>query len=711
MAGSNGSASRRQQNTRNNVSHKQARILWPALGFPEVLSAGGGDAASGKICVLFLCEVPPAKMTPEIVARHLRCVPWAQRHTRYQDPRPDNSFLPSQISVQEVPVVASDALNEQLHFFSGRVRVGLAKAVRNLYRQAGLPYLYEARISTANETRDPFAGGSGGNGATGSGAAGGASKLAPGRYQLLWINRRRSDTEQDPSDEMRLLVERHAKRARFGSDGVPQYKHLEKTGVARQYLAEYEFDYDRKTGMAGRERTEVLHPLFVLPPGRPAQLSVGHLTDMHVDLRIDRLKEALAPAAQRRYNNFNDNFAELYADARQHCDLLLMTGDLIDYGRGYHGRMAATYDESGRLKSRRHEFGKDRSYWRDRNWFLFYAMLASGEQTYARPVYTILGNHDWRLNPYHSLASNGPPPKDYGLSRDELDAAHGPTEGGHGGNNWYGPDTMDSTPLYTTVDSVKWYLLLINPFLDYLFNFPGNYPILMLDWANNERVIISRDEHPDPDKIKRTFVEDVLAKANRTQAPSPIARDALAPVQKNLTEWFAKEKGKGKILGIHAPLIGPYAFWTDAEMLQPQHAIDANFADHGSIGKHRAWLLNRLVQAKVRIVATGHIHRTNVFVLYASSQYPAPLAKAIDPVKAGQYDWPLMLNTTSMGPPGTRSDKSAAPAYAIARLSASGRVTQVAYRTKGKLSQPLPAPPPGSVPTSLRMRQPANAGP
>ncbi|MGH8247169.1 MAG: metallophosphoesterase, partial [Gammaproteobacteria bacterium] len=69
-----------------------------------------------------------------------------------------------------------------------------------------------------------------------------------------------------------------------------------------------------------------------------------------------------------------------------------MTGDLIDYGRGYNDRGP---------------IGTDESYWRDRNWFLFYEAIAGGTK-YQKPVYTNLGNHDWRINPYPPFTLGSP---------------------------------------------------------------------------------------------------------------------------------------------------------------------------------------------------------------------------------------------------------------------------------------------------------------
>ena len=107
--------------------------------------------------------------------------------------------------------------------------------------------------------------------------------------------------------------------------------------------------------------------------------------------------------------------------------MVLLTGDLIDYGRGHVGAsFGGMY---------RNALGRNDAYHYDRNWFLFYYLLASGEN-YTKPAYTILGNHDWRLNPYPPFAPGAPEPeflfhdaKDYNHQdywKDVIKVAHGP---------------------------------------------------------------------------------------------------------------------------------------------------------------------------------------------------------------------------------------------------------------------------------------------
>ena len=144
-----------------------------------------------------------------------------------------------------------------------------------------------------------------------------------------------------------------------------------------------------------------------------AILRIGHLTDTHVDVRADvyeeNIKQGLHEEDLKRqnkptpiidgYHNWNKRFLKIYSKAKGESDLLMLTGDLIDYGRGFIG------------VERRQELANDELYNSDRNWFLFYYLLASDlgsdNPQYSVPVYTSLGNHDWRLNPYPPFAFAG----------------------------------------------------------------------------------------------------------------------------------------------------------------------------------------------------------------------------------------------------------------------------------------------------------------
>ncbi len=541
-------AARRDWNAVDESTHVPARILWPALGFPAVIAPGSSDPAiaARTICLLVLSDRDPRRhpLSKRDVARHLRIVPWAQRREkRYLRPGGAESFQEEEIEVRHTESFQDDGRAQLVNVGGTRSAadpegkhgfvVGLSTWVRNFYAglpaNRRLPYLYEIRILEHA-----------------------MSRFSRDLYHLFWVNKGRNDDKQVRSDEMHLLLEHHARSSRFGNDGVlPLSKFVGKTREAyeRKYVREYE--YELEAPEAPDHRTEVLHPVFIREPA--AQLNIGHLTDLHLDTRIEALDRKLKKAGAKMHN-WNQACTELYEKAKGDCDIVLMTGDLIDYGRGYDGHSPMS---------------SNTSYLRDRNWFNFYRFLASGKN-YAVPVYTTLGNHDWRINPYPLLNDSAPKPHEVGADKAELNKAYGSgakaksysTDPGmvvEGlGRLVFARDgsfEVTRTALVTTTASVAWYLLLINPFPDYSCRLPGGYNLLMLDWAEDEIV------DPKPilggEEQSRGILPDNYG--------GPLAQNCLSSVQKALVEHVAGAPGT-KILGIHQPPVGPHEHWTDDEL-------------------------------------------------------------------------------------------------------------------------------------------------
>lgn len=571
-------ASRRNVNTVNQSHYVSARILYPALGCPAVINPEGTGAFPTRgICLLLVCDRP--RLTAAEVARHLRIVSWERRRTRYTPPRSEggkDAFDVRAITVRRLDPAQAKGLT-QLHQLGGigGLHLGLSNYVRNWYSRHGLRYVYEIRVDPSD-----------------------LGRLVRGElYNLLWVNPEKSHGPEQRSAEMDFLIRNYAWRSRLGNDGVPSWSRFKKffateVEARKHWIAmrdEYEYDYQRddrpshtasevtsaaSTAWRGppaklkvapktpQNRTECLHPVFVR--SAPPRLRIGHLTDTHVDIRCDtyqaNLRAAGKTSALQQYVNWNDSFEKFYRGAQQNCDTLLLTGDLIDYGRGFSERAGA-------------QLGKGDDYWRDRNWFLFYSLLANGNN-YRKPAFTILGNHDWRINPYPPLAQGAPDPQDMGLqSKDDLRTAHGP---GHEPGMTYAMDlagvgsgarqkviTHDGgldvrgTPLETRIESVAWYLLLINPFLDYACPLPGGYHLLMLDWAEDEIVdfplIVGGKDHG----TSRIRFWDVRSQGG------PMAKNSLSADQRALLDYAALQFDGPKILGIHAPPISPWPHWTD----------------------------------------------------------------------------------------------------------------------------------------------------
>lgn len=692
----------------------QARILWPALGFPAVVAPQANGSSdpfatdpSRSLCALILSN--RKYLSKEDAARYLRVVAWSERDRRTIPAGQAGSF-----SAEEVQVRNDDAGgNQKLAWpekddhcdavvFGGSggekenpIAVSLARGVREFYKKAGLGYLHEIRISEAATAR-----------------------LAGGQYHLFWNNE--GGRAHEPSDEMKLLIEGFA-RPRREALGAKWAAQLE------SFVDEYKIDYGARHSpyreSDPQERlTEVLHPVFIRRQSGP--LRIGHITDAHVHVRADVYENNLRKAGKLAgvsFNNFNRNFAEIYREVKDQSDVLLLTGDLIDYARGHAG---TAFSDT---------LGQDDAYHKDRNWILFYYLLASGGN-YSRPAYTILGNHDWRLNPYPPFAPGAPELAAYfnnagdfnaGQVTELMKTAHGP---GHErlfaysldaesklgllkhpkvvGQVLAGNFNLAGSPLQTTVESVMWYLLLINPFLDYRVKFPGGQQLLMLDWAEDEQI---------EDLNDRTWL-----------GAGPRAAKSLTPLQKWHVEDFADLPGSAKIIGIHAPPIGPYPEWPGPDIekgirtyrpgedsrlrgadgknvkvsthtmfaIRPAGQPFGVAADYASIARERDWFIRKVADPRtgVRLILSGHIHRNGLFAVFAPTQDPGVLAIRnirYAGVRGLGAAGPLYVNTTSAGPRGFQWDDASnyvPPGYALMGLAKDGTIDGVSVR------QLVPAP-------------------
>lgn len=122
-----------------------------------------------------------------------------------------------------------------------------------------------------------------------------------------------------------------------------------------------------------------------------------HITDLHVSRRLDRFRKFFSDRsmddAVRNFNNFNDTLREFikYANkmhVKGKLDFIMMTGDLVDYifedgGKSYHN-----------------------------NNFVFLEQILrglTGEPDQVKnvelkvPIFTSLGNHDYRVEAYYPL--------------------------------------------------------------------------------------------------------------------------------------------------------------------------------------------------------------------------------------------------------------------------------------------------------------------
>jgi hypothetical protein len=393
----------------------------------------------------------------------------------------------------------------------------------------------------------------------------------------------------------------------------------------------------------------------------------------------------------------------------------------------------------------------------DRNWFLFYYLLAT-KGHYRTPVYTSLGNHDWRINPYPPKAPGTPAPEEMihnsadftpeehgSVLKRVIEIAHGP---GHGKKFAYAdlagstisvlqtawtaakaipsflfgtPANLDRAklPTHTTVESIAWYLLVINPFLDYQFSLHTGHQFLMLDFAEQEELNNAVENHKQ----------------------GPRALTCLTTLQQWHIERLVGSTGRAKTIGMHVPPIGPRPDWSEHDLLKgvKTHAYPRNpmyknrysgwkprtlrdrplpllavapegfspwlAAVYGSFVNRnsREWMIRKLLGSSVRLVLSGHIHRQDLLTVNPDRLPLAPpgprepvtmlpvlavKGTTAQQVKGAVYPaattgqrpllGPVYVNTTSGGPKGNRyfgsKYQSVPPGYSRIQLSSDGTI-------------------------------------
>jgi hypothetical protein len=223
----------------------------------------------------------------------------------------------------------------------------------------------------------------------------------------------------------------------------------------------------------------------------------------------------------------------------------------------------------------------------------------------------------------------------------------------------------------------------------------------------------------------------------------------LTPLQQELVSGFFKLPGRSKIVGVHAPPIGPYPDWTDKDMLEgrtkygkenvgkvrgitsfvtekpdgskeqwyghplfatkPKGGLVGVTADYGSFESKRDWFIENVGDGKsnVRVVFSGHIHRNGAYVVHlmgnetgrtlagerivyrvTPSQASNAVYPAVSRTPQGRRG-PLYVNTTCAGPNGNYHwagvDAKVYPGYARVDLAENGTIRLVEFR---KLREP-----------------------
>ena len=388
-------------------------MLWPALGCPQIL-----EPENPALEIIFYCKDEVAAITEDYVLKmlnHILVMEWDQARDPYNKeggvwnlnnikkttlrnlmaPGGKIIFCSRPMSLQKY----KDKIKQQPIKF-GNLLHSTAEVVPKAYLDEGFKSVATIKIYLQMKSGDDF-------------------ELKPGKMFNLFYG---------PENGLIPKLLSNSAMSNKPYDNIPllDYKGNVLHGLNQLiYRWRHEAtDAPPKSRCGERKRehkVRLFHPFGIARSGSDKYLNVGHLTDMHIsslwdyfdekifkDYNVDQteIKDLTGRDPSRRdnvdrefeliahrYNNpnmnvrnltylFNDRKKEGLGIKDKYVDLILQTGDLIDFNRGFN-------------MNPRHDPEKD--YYYNLNWLRYYELLLLD---YKRPTFTVLGNHEYRLNPY-----------------------------------------------------------------------------------------------------------------------------------------------------------------------------------------------------------------------------------------------------------------------------------------------------------------------
>jgi hypothetical protein len=599
-----------------------AVVLYPALGNPAVVQQIEGTA---YLELLVLCKSDD--LLPGEAAFHLRMVPWELKDK-------PASYLTEDIYRRYLEDERAVILSEQYaltpdtfgHGLNGPDSIAKDKVpfLQTLGHMNVFPkvigalshykHLYKIRIDLKNQPG--------------------------GMYNIWWVNH--DDYQRVRNRLYWWSFDQHMMDMSEGEYDMPL--------PFKKELLEYDEEVvDDPLNEHTNEniRASIYHPVYITDKKR---LSLGHVTDIHLDSRMDlyaqseasviEVSENCSPTSdgdkryianpdfhipiKERIANFNDIFTDISTKLLdQGADAIVITGDLVDYNRGIHTVQThkSTFVPISEVwEALGSDVAEEQHYRDDRNWFLFYKKLIDLYDTKEKPVFTLLGNHDY-VNyamapwPYWGIPWNGV--FDQNLTLYESALCFGK---GYKSSKGFRKDIREEP------DFAEWYMIFINPFADFVVNY-ADQSLLMVDWAVKSNVIgpgavsklapvIPGYEGPGGlHQARHLFKKksDFDQTIRNNESPEPIVHNTEPYPIRNYSIYESWIKGPSaiKILCMHATGICPRDDISEGQVNHDLTWTD-NRLCYGTFVSRRDQILKDVEQGRLSIILAGHSHRNLV---------------------------------------------------------------------------------------------------
>jgi len=416
---------------------------------------------------------------------------------------------------------------------------------------------------------------------------------------------------------------------------------LEKEGIIRFRREVRNYLANLRNSKTSNERPIIPHHPIYIPPKNRKYLNIAHLSDTHVSRRWEAMhywskvrKNELKGDHWDRFNNPNQRLEEALRDISNNknddsVDLIIITGDLTDYNFGYWPTQEYT-------KSEKYYFEHSLlNYFFNHNMSLFYELLVKyyySQQKKGKsikPIFTILGNHDYRSMPYGLIIEWLGQNYAFKIGIDAHKTKENVNHQIHALEQIY-PKELVTKPvpmsLQTIYEAVRWYNFVINPALDYAFEYK-NSAFLFLDWRKDEKIFGEGGEKQIPIPVKK-LVPQFRVFGN------PWANNSFTEEQRAMVEKVLKKnQGKVVIISMHATVFCTpdsghnHGIIVDEKELKLRAYKNEHLA-LGTFEKNRKWFIDFSISESTKhkpesnksntcvIVLSGHAHKNRFYYIH-----------------------------------------------------------------------------------------------
>ncbi|GAB6097436.1 hypothetical protein JCM14469_36900 [Desulfatiferula olefinivorans] len=661
----------------------QAIILTPALGYPAIVRTRADGSAWLEMIIL----TKKSRLEPDEVAYHVRLTSWSQKDipSHYSSRRLSifqNYFLKNHfpIPVENLVKVSKCFTWTEDTFGLGTdgcdvsdTQFELKLCMSNVfdwvmksYKEKGYEHIFKIAVNLAHE---PL--------------------IENNLYNVIWLEKEAMlEIDQRPSiaKVIRGYLKSKLPDIVFTEDGTPY-------GALKMKLSD--FGKGPEADSAEDIRVSIYAPVY---RSSKNEFNIGHITDIHLDTRMDVYAQSEASVIEVKANcgehltfdanrrivadnelhaplknkvaNFNAYFKDICRGLfEKGADCLVVTGDLVDYNRGLHTTQTfkKTPEKPGKTWSslnvpyNKHE--------KDRNWFLFYQVLLSLYDDIGKPIFTVLGNHDYvkyAMSPWPLGGTLWNGVYDQNLTRyesalmfgrhDFLEKIKPLNESGLSLGPGYNSPVEFLADGFEHISCVQWYSYFINPFADFVVDL-GKQSLFMVDWGCTSDIKMSvlkgsggLHHAANLFKDKMDFGKMVDTengreyKKNFFQAPFLIRNYSI------YWAWVNSHFEKIKILFMHATAICPKDDVSEWE-LENIYGWDDGQLQYGSFDEARIHILRAVEQGRLNMIVSGHSHRNIVMEVKDSRPDKVRLLSAGEIMDTGAVDPKhIVMVSSSAGP-------------------------------------------------------------